>query len=386
MMTRSILLFGLALFAGFAASAELTSQKDKLSYALGMGQADTLQQYAIEVNPEVYSQGFRDTLSGGKTLLTEAEARVIQSALQGELKSRQAALARQAMMELAEKNKQEGGAFQAENKSREGVVTLESGLQYTVLKAGDGRKPALNETVVVNYRGTLLNGMEFDSSGKHGQPATFPLNKVIKGWAEALQLMPVGSRWQLVVPPDLAYGERGAGRKIGPNATLVFEVELLAIKDMAAGQSAAGKASAPPDAGAAPAGPDKDASAAAALAGINVSFKLDPRLTRGLYMGERWVSPPTYTNTNSPDGKTLTVEARARGLDGKGQATNISPSWIPADPGMVTVAPGQGSEVKITVQHPGTSKLKVSSAGMSKELLITAKHEGGKPIQVEITQ
>ena len=127
-------------------------------------------------------------------------------------------------------NKTEGETFLAANKNKEGVVTLPSGLQYKILKAGTGPKPTASDSVVCNYRGTLVNGTEFDSSYKRGQPATFPVNGVIKGWTEALQLMPVGSKWQLFIPAQLAYGERGAGPDIGPNATLIFEIELLSIQ------------------------------------------------------------------------------------------------------------------------------------------------------------
>ena len=129
-----------------------------------------------------------------------------------------------------EKNKTEGDAFLAANKAKEGVVTLPSGLQYKIITAGTGPKPTLEQTVVCHYRGTLIDGKEFDSSYKRGQPATFPVKGVIKGWTEVLQLMPVGSKWQVFIPSDLAYGERGAGADIGPNATLVFEIELVAIK------------------------------------------------------------------------------------------------------------------------------------------------------------
>jgi FKBP-type peptidyl-prolyl cis-trans isomerase FklB len=129
-------------------------------------------------------------------------------------------------------NKKEGDAFLAANKTKEGVVTLPSGLQYKILKEGNGPKPTASDSVVCNYKGTLINGTEFDSSYKRGEPATFPVTGVIKGWTEALQLMPVGSKWQLFIPPDLAYGPRGTpGGPIGPNATLIFEVELISIKD-----------------------------------------------------------------------------------------------------------------------------------------------------------
>jgi FKBP-type peptidyl-prolyl cis-trans isomerase FklB len=128
-------------------------------------------------------------------------------------------------------NKKDGDAFLAANKGKDGVVTLPSGLQYKILKQGNGPKPTANDTVECNYRGTLIDGKEFDASSKHGGPASFPVGGVIKGWTEALQLMPVGSKWQLFVPADLAYGDRGAGADIGPDATLIFEVELLSIKN-----------------------------------------------------------------------------------------------------------------------------------------------------------
>ena len=134
------------------------------------------------------------------------------------------------MQQAAEVNKKEGDAFLAANKTKDGVVTLPSGLQYKILTQGTGPKPTPTDSVVCNYKGTLLNGTEFDSSYKRGQPATFPVGGVIKGWTEALQLMPVGSKWQLFVPSDLAYGQRGPGGGIGPNSTLVFEVELISIK------------------------------------------------------------------------------------------------------------------------------------------------------------
>jgi FKBP-type peptidyl-prolyl cis-trans isomerase len=137
------------------------------------------------------------------------------------------------MQEAAAKNKTEGEAFLAANKAKDGVVTLPSGLQYKILTAGTGPKPTASDSVVCNYRGTLINGTEFDSSYKRGQSATFGVGQVIKGWTEALQLMPVGSKWQVVIPSSLAYGDRGAGAEIGPNATLIFEVELLSIQEKA---------------------------------------------------------------------------------------------------------------------------------------------------------
>jgi len=212
--------------AAAPAMVVLKTQKDKISYAIGADLAGKFKAQSIDVDPALLNRGLRDTLAGTKPLMTQDEVRAALTDLQAQLQQK-----RQAMVkELGDKNKQEGDAFLAENKSKEGVVTLPSGLQYKILKAGDGEKPKPTDTVVCNYRGTLVNGKEFDSSYKRGQPATFPVNGVIKGWTEALQLMPVGSKWQLVLPSDLAYGERGAGADIGPNATLIFEVELLSIQ------------------------------------------------------------------------------------------------------------------------------------------------------------
>ena len=185
-----------------------------------------LHKQSVPVDPNIMARGLKDALAGGKTLLTEEEARAAVTAVQNDMREKQ-----QAKMQAAgDANKKEGEAFLADNKSKEGVVSLPSGLQYKVLKEGNGPKPTATDSVVCNYRGTLINGAEFDSSTKHGGPATFPVNGVIKGWTEALQLMPVGSKWQLFVPSELAYGDRGTGADIGPNATLIFEVELLSIQ------------------------------------------------------------------------------------------------------------------------------------------------------------
>jgi FKBP-type peptidyl-prolyl cis-trans isomerase len=205
----------------------LTTEKDRLSYAMGMDLGTQLKTRSVEIDPALFERGLRDALSGGKTLLTEEEARTAIGELQKAMMAKQAEAAKVA----GEKNKAEGEAFLAANKAKEGVVTLPSGLQYKVLKAGDGRKPTEADTVQCQYRGTLVDGTEFDSSSKRGQPAIFKVKGgVIPGWSEALLLMPAGSTWQVVVPPSLAYGERGAGGAIGPNATLVFEIELVAIR------------------------------------------------------------------------------------------------------------------------------------------------------------
>jgi FKBP-type peptidyl-prolyl cis-trans isomerase FklB len=204
----------------------LKSPKQRYSYALGMDLGNQLRKQSVELDTELFSKGLKDALSGGKTLLTEAEVRASIGELQAELKRRQV----QATKSSSQEELKAGQAFLAENKKKEGVVTLPSGLQYKVLKKGDGKKPTDADTVVCHYRGTLLNGTEFDSSYRRKQPATFPVKGVIPGWREALKLMAVGSRYQLFIPSELAYGQQGAGSQIGPNATLIFEVELLAVK------------------------------------------------------------------------------------------------------------------------------------------------------------
>jgi FKBP-type peptidyl-prolyl cis-trans isomerase FklB len=202
------------------------TQKDKVSYAIGMNVGTTLHRQSVDIDPKILQQGLEDALAGGKTLLSEDEARAVLTELQTDMRKKQ-----QEKMQLAgEANKKEGDAFLTANKGKDGVVALPSGLQYKIITSGTGPKPTASDTVVCNYRGTLIDGKEFDSSYKRGQPATFPVSGVIKGWTEALQLMPVGSKWQLFIPSGLAYGERGQGGDIGPNATLIFEVELLSIQ------------------------------------------------------------------------------------------------------------------------------------------------------------
>jgi FKBP-type peptidyl-prolyl cis-trans isomerase FklB len=214
-----------------AAPAPLTTRKQKFSYALGMnignGLGGNLKKQGVEVDWNIVARGLKDAIAGGKTQLTEEEAQAVLKEVQTEVQKQQQEKAKEA----EDKNKSEGEAFLAANKSKEGVVTLPDGLQYKILTAGTGPKPAPTDSVVCNYRGTLINGTEFDSSYKRGQPATFGVSQVIKGWTEALQLMPVGSKWQLFIPSNLAYGPRGAGAEIGPGATLIFEVELLSIQD-----------------------------------------------------------------------------------------------------------------------------------------------------------
>lgn len=209
-----------------AEKTELKTQKQKLSYALGMNMGTSLKMNAIEVDIDTLLKGVKDTLTNGKMLMTDDEAKNTIMALQKDLQSKQQEQAKTS----GEKNKKEGAAFLAANKGKAGVMTLQSGLQYKVLVDGKGKSPKATDTVTVQYKGTLLDGTEFDSSYKRGQPASFQVGGVIKGWTEALQLMKEGSKWQLFIPSDLAYGERGAGGQIGPHAVLIFEVELISIK------------------------------------------------------------------------------------------------------------------------------------------------------------
>jgi FKBP-type peptidyl-prolyl cis-trans isomerase FklB len=205
-----------------AADKELPTQKEQSSYALGMNFADDLKMHGInatDIDMTALLRGFQDIFAGKKLLMTDEQLSAALSTLGTEAQKRQ-----------GENNMKEGADFLAANKTKDGVVVLPSGLQYKIITAGTGAKPGPTDTVVCNYRGTLINGTEFDSSYKRGQPASFPVNRVIAGWTEALQMMPVGSNWQLFIPSNLAYGERGAGGSIGPNATLIFEVELLSIQ------------------------------------------------------------------------------------------------------------------------------------------------------------
>ncbi|MBI4326869.1 MAG: FKBP-type peptidyl-prolyl cis-trans isomerase [Chloroflexi bacterium] len=216
-----------------AEKVELKDQKSKVSYVIGLSVGKNFKQQTIDIDPETFARGFKDGLSGGDSSLTEAEMREVMTGFQAEMMAKQEErkkLQTEKNKQSAEKNQKEGQAFLAENKKKEGVTTLPSGLQYRILKEGTGPSPRLSDTVVTHYRGTLIDGAEFDSSAKQGQPASFSLDGVIKGWTEALQLMKVGAKWQLFIPPDLAYGEQGAGAVIGPNATLIFDIELVSIE------------------------------------------------------------------------------------------------------------------------------------------------------------
>ena len=208
--------------------ADFEIQKRKLSYAVGMSLAKALEKQSVEVDTDSLVQGLRDTLAGGKMLITDQELQTALIDLQASARNSQTSPASKA---LAERNKQEGQAFLATNRQKTGVVSLPSGLQYKIVMAGHGPRPTVDDVVVCKYRGTLIDGTEVDKGGA----VTFALKASIKGWTEALQLMPVGSKWQLFVPSQLAYGERGASqvRTIGPNVTLIFDVELLSVQTSA---------------------------------------------------------------------------------------------------------------------------------------------------------
>jgi FKBP-type peptidyl-prolyl cis-trans isomerase len=202
------------------------TQKEKVSYSIGLDIGRNMKRQMIDVDIQKLTRGIQDALADAKPLMTDQEMQECMTEFQKEVMARLEENSRK----QGEKNKKEGDAFLAENKKKTGVKTLPSGLQYKIITEGKGRKPKATDTVVTHYRGTLLDGKEFDSSYKRGEPATFPVNRVIPGWVEALQLMKEGSKWQLFIPGELAYGPQGAGQDIGPNATLIFEVELIKVQ------------------------------------------------------------------------------------------------------------------------------------------------------------
>lgn len=230
MKFKCFIVLGVLFLSGLLNAQEnivLKDQKDRNSYYMGFSIGNTLKDTPVEVNLDLLMKGIKDVFSGTKLLMTEQELRETMTTLQKEISAKN----QERMKVLGEKNKKEGEVFLAENKKKEGIITLPSGLEYKVLKAGIGKTPTDTDTVTVNYRGTLIDGTEFDSSYLRGNPATFPVKGVIPGWTEALKLMQEGAKWQLFIPPDLAYGDRGAGRQIGPNATLIFEMELISIQE-----------------------------------------------------------------------------------------------------------------------------------------------------------
>lgn len=216
------------------AVAPLTTDKQKASYAIGQNIGQGLQKDGLDVDTTALARGIRDALSGAKPALTPEEEKAVLTKLATNVRAKQ----QEKLEALSAANKKQGDDFLEANKTKEGVTTLPSGLQYKILTPGTGPKPASTDKVVCNYRGTFLSGQEFDNSYKRGEPVTFQVNGVIKGWSEALQLMPVGAKWQLFVPPSLAYGEQGRPG-IEPNSTLVFEVELMSIAPKDAPKDAA---------------------------------------------------------------------------------------------------------------------------------------------------
>ncbi len=227
-MKRFIISFALLSLAGssFAQdkSTPLKDSKDKVSYSIGLNIGFNLKKQNVSINPDTFVLGLKDALAG-KPQMTDEQVKETMTAFEKEMIDKQKA--------AGVKNGADGEKFLAENKKKEGVKATASGLQYKVVKEGTGAQPKEKDTVMANYRGTLIDGTEFDSSYKRGQPATFPVSGVIKGWTEALQMMKVGSKYQLFIPASLAYGERAIGPDIGPNSTLIFEVELLDVKPAA---------------------------------------------------------------------------------------------------------------------------------------------------------
>lgn len=225
MYRNFIFIISIAVLAGApriivaADNADLKTDPEKNGYSVGYDVGRSIKRQIVGVDADSMARGLKDGVSGSAPVIPDAE-----------IQQRFAAVRQESAQKILEKNKQDGEAFLARNKGAKGVKTTASGLQYKVITAGKGKQPTADDMVTVNYRGTLIDGTEFDSSYKRNQPATFPVKGVIPGWTEGLQLMKEGSKWMLYIPSSLAYAERGAGHMIGPNSTLVFEVELLSIK------------------------------------------------------------------------------------------------------------------------------------------------------------
>lgn len=212
-------------------STEMKTLTDSVSYAIGFDFGKNLKQQEVDLNADIVAQAIKDAKDTSIHVMTEEQIKSVMMNFQKQVMAKQ----EEKMKTLGEKNKNDGAKFLAENKSKPGVVVLPSGLQYKVLNMGAGPKPKEDQMAVLHYRGTLIDGTVFDDSYKRGEPATFPVKGIIKGFTEALLMMPIGSKWQLFIPSDLAYGERAAGPQIAPNATLIFEIELLDAKAMPAG-------------------------------------------------------------------------------------------------------------------------------------------------------
>ncbi|MGH8647380.1 MAG: FKBP-type peptidyl-prolyl cis-trans isomerase N-terminal domain-containing protein [Gammaproteobacteria bacterium] len=224
--TVFLLALGLA-DVGVAEEAVLNTKNAKFSYAIGLQIGQSLVRQGVEIDTQAFALALQDALAGREPRLPAAELQAVMQKQEKEIQKRQQA--------VAEKNLAAGRRFLEENKSKEGIQELPNGLQYKVIKEGKGNRPQGSDSVDVHYRGTLIDGREFDSSYRRGEPATLHLNGVIKGWQEALPMMPEGSKWQIFLPPELAYGRGGAGAVIGPNETLIFEIELIAVHEAKTG-------------------------------------------------------------------------------------------------------------------------------------------------------
>lgn len=223
------LLLGFAVIAAYGCAAEKTvlkDEKERLSYSFGVNIGKNLKMQSVDIDPEILSQGVKAAYTDSELLMVEEEIQNVLAAYEQEMRNKHAARA----SELADQNKAEGEEFLTANRDKEGVIVLPSGLQYKVIKEGTGKTPNISDMVKAHYRGTLIDGTEFDSSYERGEPAILPVGGVIKGWTEALQMMKEGAQWKLFIPSELAYGIRGAGNQIGPNATLIFDIELLSIE------------------------------------------------------------------------------------------------------------------------------------------------------------
>jgi FKBP-type peptidyl-prolyl cis-trans isomerase FklB len=224
MASFALILFAAGLHAQDA--SPLKNDKDKTSYALGVAVGKSFQSQGVDADPNLIAQGLKDAFTNGKLLISDDEFKALMTAFQQTMNEKQTA----AKAAQADANKKAGEAFLASNAKKDGVTTTPSGLQYKVLTAGTGAKPTDTDTVTLQYRGTLIDGTEFDSSYKNGQPAVLEVGRVIPGFKEAIKLMPVGSKYQFVIPAAQAYGDRGAGNVIGPNSALIFEIELISIQ------------------------------------------------------------------------------------------------------------------------------------------------------------
>jgi FKBP-type peptidyl-prolyl cis-trans isomerase len=231
MKFKSVVVLGVLLLVALANAEEnivLKDQKDRVNYGIGVNIGNNLKNLPVGVDLDLLLKGIKDVLSGTKLLMTEQEIRETMTTLQKEITAKSEGQRKL----LGEKNKKEGEEFLAANKEKEGIITLPSGLQYKMLKAGTGKTPTDTDTVRIHFCGSLIDGTEFENTYKSfGQPIAFPVKGPIPGWTEALKLMQEGAKWQLFIPPNLAFGERGSGTRIGPNATLIFEVELISIQE-----------------------------------------------------------------------------------------------------------------------------------------------------------